>query len=246
MLQAKVCYDVDGDGEYNDPSSTYYDPGLPDDEAYTVLLYVGSDEPLSCPEAGIISADPPSGTLDARKPHPATATTPCYGFGMPDDPGTPALDESALYPIVIDIGVAGAAPGCWTYCETPDMSQSACGSNSIAGVTDNGDGTYTIDLAHGVQAGTVATIQYNGGDYVEYIHHPANADASVKADANDIIVVVNCLNAPGSCQNYQGDIDSSNIQGANDIIEEVNLLNGSDSYSAWFGTDKPVNTGDCP
>ena len=78
------------------------------------------------------------------------------------------------------------------------------------------------------QGGTVATIQYDGGDFVEYIHHPANADASVKADANDIIVVVNCLNSPGSCPDYQGDIDASGIQGANDIIEEVNLLNGSD------------------
>ena len=103
----------------------------------------------SCPEANIISASPASGTLDARKPHPASATVPCYGFGMPDDPGT-AADESGFYPIVIDLGVTGAEATCWTYCEYPDMSASPCGSNSIVSATDNGDGTYTIGLAHGI------------------------------------------------------------------------------------------------
>ena len=207
-----------------------------------------------CP-GSIISASPPDGTLDARKPHPGTSRLPCYGFGMPDDPGTAGRDESTFYPIVIDLGDGndGADPDCWKLCETPDMSGTDCGSNSIANVVDNGDGTYEIQLAHGVAAGclgedpvpAITTIQYDGGDYVEYIHHPANADGSLKADANDIIVVVNCLNS-GTCPDYRADTDSSSVQGANDIIEEVDMLNGANAYCPWFGTDKPENNGDCP
>ena len=201
-----------------------------------------------CP-GSIISASPPDGTIDARKPHLPTSTTPCYGFGMPDDPGTPTKDESTFYPIEIDLGVAGADAECWELCETPDMSASDCGSNSIASVTDNGDGTYTIILNHGIQGGTVATIQYNGGDYVTYIHHPANADAktgSASANANDILYVIDCLRDPGSCEDYEADIDASGVQGANDIIEEIDLLNGAGAYCPWFGTTLPVNGGDCP
>jgi hypothetical protein len=208
----------------------------------------------ACPTANIVSADPPSGTYDARKPHRNSVLTPCYGFGMPDDPGTGSADESTFLPITIDLGVTGAgALECWSICETPDMSTSNCGANSIVNVTDNGDGTYLIELAHGVAAGYIAgvptpaitTIQYNGGDYVEYVHHPANVDGSLKADSNDIIAVVNCLNS-GTCPNYKADTDVSNIQGANDIIEQVDMLNGANQYEPWFGTDYPVNTGDCP
>ena len=200
----------------------------------------------NCPAEVTFVATPPSGAIDARKPHSSSATTPCYGFGMPDDPATATKDESTYYPIVIDLGVDGADAECWSYCETPDMSASDCGSNSIASVTDNTDGTYTIILNHGIQGGTVATIQYNGGSYAEYFHHPANADGSGASNANDIVTVVDCLNYPGTCENFEADIDVSGAQAPNDIIEEIDLLNGAGAYEPWFNTNLPVNDGSCP
>ena len=204
-----------------------------------------------CPEPILFDADPPNWAIDARKPYPPTTTTPCYGFGMPDDPGTVTKDESTFYPIIIDIGVAGAGdPACWVLCETPDVSESDCGSNYIDDVVDNLDGTYRIELHHGVQAGTVTTIQYLGdligASYVEYIHHPANVDGSGSANNNDIIVVVDCLNYPGTCENYEADVDASGQQTSNDIVMVIDLLNGADSYDPWYNTDLPENNGACP
>ena len=130
------------------------------------------------------------------------------------------------------------------------MSESECSSNYIDDVVDNLDGTYTIKLHHGIQGGTVTTIQYlgdlTGDSFVEYIHHPANVDGSGTANHNDIIEVVDCLNRPGSCEDYEADIDVSGGQTFNDIIEEVDLLNGAGSYEQWFGTALPVNDGACP
>lgn len=36
-----ITYDTDGDGEYNNPTSAFFDPSLPADESYSVGLYVG-------------------------------------------------------------------------------------------------------------------------------------------------------------------------------------------------------------
>ena len=226
-----------------DDEATWEPAGAGDPDIAFCLTSTGS----SCPAEVTIVANPPSGAIDARKPHPIGTTTTCYGFGMPDDPATALKDESTYYPIVIDLGVTSAGDlSCWSYCETPDMSASACGSNSIASVTDNGDGTYTIILHHGIQGGTVATIQYNGGSYVEYFHHPANADGSSSANANDIVTVVDCLNTPGLCADYESDIDVSGAQAPNDIIEVIDLLNGAGAYDPWFNTTLPVNDGSCP
>lgn len=184
---------------------------------------------------------PPSGAIDARKPHRNNAVVPCYGFGMPDDPYTASTDESLHTPVIIDLGIAGAGdPECWRLSEAPDMSGSPCGANALVNVVDNGDGTYTVELAHGVQAGTVTRIHYLGGDCVVYIHHPANVDGSAFANGNDITEVVDCLNAPGTCDQWQEDVDFSGTAGANDIIEEIDLLNGAGAYApGWFDTPLP-------
>lgn len=232
---------VDGDGD---------DTATVDMGAYEYADCNGNDEPdasecPAAPEFGPLTS-PERGIVDARKPHPPGATTPCYGFGMPDDLGT-GVDESTLYPIIIDLGVTGVDAGCWTLCETEALGGNDCGSNSIQSVTDNGDGTYTINLHHGIEGGTVTTIQYLGGyRYIEYVHHPADVDGTGTANANDIVEVVDCLNSQGSCENYEADIDASNAQTANDIIEEIDLLNGAGAYSSWYGTTVPENNGECP
>lgn len=196
--------------------------------------------PSDCPDNPTFAAYPPDGTIDARRPHPSDATTPLYGFGMPDDVGT-AADESAMTPIVIDLGATGAGAECFSLCEVPP------GTNAIAGVSEDPPGVYTIMLAHGCAAGAVTTIQYNGGDYVSYFHHPANADGSGLANANDITVVVDCLNASGTCETWQEDIDFSGAPTANDIVEVIDLLNGAGVFApGWSNTALPENDGSCP
>lgn len=41
VISTSITYDVDGDGRYNNPTSSFYDPGLPADESYQVALYIG-------------------------------------------------------------------------------------------------------------------------------------------------------------------------------------------------------------
>lgn len=196
---------------------------------------------------------PPDGAVDARNPHPPNGTIPTYGIGMPDDPST-VLDESEMSPILIDIGfgVTGADENCFAICESANQGT----PNSVADVVDHGDGTYSITLAHGIAIahpradgegqGAVTTIFYRGSnDCVEYIHHPADADGSGLANANDIVVVVECLNHPGTCENYSADIDFSGAISANDILEEIDLLNGNGSYDEWSMTSGPVNSDEC-
>ena len=196
---------------------------------------------VRCPSNEVFLVHPPDGAIDARKPHPNNAPLPLYGIGMPDDPLTP-VNEEDMTPIVIELGVAGAAESCFELCETPAQAP----ANTFRKITDHGDGSYTIILEHGIAPGAVTTIRYNGGDYVEYIHHPANVDGSSFANANDITKIVDCLNSAGSCLPWEQDIDFSGAPTANDIIEEVNLLNGSGAFTAWYGTELPVNGGDCP
>ena len=194
-----------------------------------------------CPDGIRFIPSPPTGAVDARKPYPSDVAAPLYGFGMPDDPAT-AADESGMTPIVIDLGVIGAGDWqCWELCEVPP------GGNYVDTVMDHSDGTYTITLAHGIAATAVTTIQYDGGPYVEYLHHPGNIDGSAFANANDITVEVDCLNHPGTCNLWQEDVDFSGTATTNDIIETVNLLNGAGAYTpGWFGTPLPANDGSCP
>jgi hypothetical protein len=48
VVAAKIVYDVNGDGLYEDPTSTGGNPNSVD-EAYNVLFYVGNMNPPMCP-----------------------------------------------------------------------------------------------------------------------------------------------------------------------------------------------------
>ena len=196
--------------------------------------------PPECPIPAIeLFADPPSGTVDARKPYIAGTIWPLYGIGMPDNPNTPNDEWS---PITLNLGVAGAPRACFSLCETPVQDH----PNEIAAIVEDGVGNYTITLEHGIAAGAITTIQYAGtGDFVQYYHHPSNVDGSGYANANDITEIVDCLLYPGSCADWQEDIDYSGAPTGNDIIETIDLLNGASTYEPWFGTALPNGVG-CP
>ena len=192
--------------------------------------------PSGCPDPVHFLANPPDGITDATQPYPVSATTPCKGVGM-----TP------WQPVTINLGVSGAADlACWSLCETG--SNCAEGPNSITSVVEWAAGVYTINLAHGIAAGFVTTIQYNGGQFVRYYHHPANADGSAAANANDITVIIDKINivmAGGSVPKWEADMDQSGTINANDMTVLIDLLNGAGAYDPWYGTLKPSPAG-CP
>jgi hypothetical protein len=50
VISTGITYDIDGDGFYNNPTSSFFDPSRPADESYQVLLYIGyyADGPAPC------------------------------------------------------------------------------------------------------------------------------------------------------------------------------------------------------
>ena len=112
-------------------------------------------------------------------------------------------------------------------------------------MNDLGNGVYELTLARPITPGAATVITYlNDDSYVTYIAHPANADGSTYANAADITFVVDCWRNPGSCTEYQADIDRSGQVTGNDVIVLVDLLNGMDQFDEWFFTLK-ADPGPC-
>lgn len=60
VINARMHYDVDGDGEFNSPTSAGYDPQIPADESYQTLLYVAPrGEPRSAVAPLVEPVSPP-------------------------------------------------------------------------------------------------------------------------------------------------------------------------------------------
>jgi hypothetical protein len=51
VVSTSITYDINEDGEFNNPTSGNFDPAFPADEAYSVAMYIGyySDGPAPCP-----------------------------------------------------------------------------------------------------------------------------------------------------------------------------------------------------
>ena len=188
-----------------------------------------------CPDANIVEAFPPTGEVDARVDHPSNALTPCYGIGMAGDP------------IIICLNNAdGGLCHCFELCET--YVDENCGPNAIETCVDLGGGCYELTLRHGISAPGVTTIQYDGGDYVFYYHHPANVDGSAVSNLTDVIVVIDNITATLNGMPtplWVTDIDASGTVSLSDLLVEIDLLNGANLFDVWMNTPLPDPTG-CP
>ena len=196
----------------------------------------------------VFFASPPSGVVDARKPYPGDNANhlPLYGLGMPDDPAT-TRDETS--PIVLDIGLQGIPASCFDVCEAPAQAQ----PNFVSEVVENGDGSYTIVLNHGLAPGAVTTVRYLGSvepsHVVYYYHHPGNVDGSDAANQFDVLALIDLLNEALAGQDVPAwtvDIDYSGYATLSDLLELIDLLTGAREYDAWSGTALPVADGSCP
>ena len=103
------------------------------------------------------------------------------------------------------------------------------------------------------QAGTVATVTFGSimpqrnWTCVSLAAHPSqqvclgNLAGDVNSDgtsspAIDLGTLIDCVNAPGSCLDFQANIDRTGlIPGVLDITRLVDLLNGAAEYDSWTG-----------
>jgi hypothetical protein len=192
-----------------------------------------------CPTATILQSDPPSGTVDARQPHPLNSAAVRQGIGAPG--GSGVLAE----PIHIQLSPAVAgAEHCFAMCET---AVDPLGPNDIASVMYHGSGLYQIILDRAIAMGAVTTITYTGDNsFVTYVSHPGNVNSDTITSPPDILHLIDNLNGVRipPLTPYQCDLDRSAACAPADIITLIDLLNGAGAFEPWNGTGRPVNT--CP
>jgi hypothetical protein len=238
-----------------EPGSTYWP-----DAYYNVAFCLTCG--IGCPNNTQFIPDPPQCTIDTRRPSRADAQTPCYGIGMPDDTHPNALPGVNDWdPFYIDLGptATGAACECFVVTEDPDCDadpdlQSICGTNYVVTCPEVSPGVYELTLEHGIAhcydvtnnrgQSVVTTITYTGtpGGSVSYIKLPGNVNLDLVTNAADITALIGCLNAPGTCTNYQADEDHSGLIAGADITELIQFLNGAQAYDVWLLAPKPT----CP
>lgn len=177
--------------------------------------------------------DPPSGVVDARRPHPATDANAHEGIDTLVVEGSIGLTNSA----------------CWSVCETPSGSS----SNRVESIVENGDGTFTARLDRPIKPGAVTTVTYNseGGasNTGTFTFHPSNANGDGEANAADVQVLIDVLNGARSAAwgHFSTDCDHSGSTTPADVLCVIDLLNGGDAYAPGYnGTDLPTNNGICP
>lgn len=196
---------------------------------FGVLYLAGTN---SCPTGAISFLEPPTGTVDARQPHPRDGITPSQGIQM--------LTVSAP---------AGADEVCWQLCETGVDG----GPNSVISVVENPSGLYVITLARPITPEAVTRLFYDTDtaplQFGEFTSHPANVNGDSTASAVDILRLIDCLNGIGLPSNcpwgaYSQDINHDGHFDASDITGLIDLLQGAGTFDSWAGTMIP--TGDCP
>lgn len=186
----------------------------------------------SCPPGTVEFIDPPAGVIDARQPYP------------PLDPASPqgitALKVSG------PSGVASAS--CWAVCESPGGGE----TNTVSGVTDNGDGTHTIHLARPISVGAATTLTYQAddGSFTRgvFVFHPGDVNGDGVTDVADVPKLIERVGGiagapPGV---FAEDIDHSGALNPGDVLRLIDLFNGAGDYDPWINTPAPLCGSCCP
>jgi hypothetical protein len=179
----------------------------------------------------LVSADPPDGTVDARRPIPPEGG-PAAGIGSVDQP------------INVYVEQAQADAGCFTLCESATFGLDP---NSVTFVQDHISGRYEIFLARPITPGAVTTLYYGDRVAARYYYHPGNVNGDDVTNPLDLLAIVDILNgvteAPWGV--YSDDIDRSGQLSPQDILALIDLLNGAGQLDPWNGTPRP-DPGRCP
>jgi hypothetical protein len=183
----------------------------------------------TCPAGAVNWLDPPTGVVDARRPHPSNDSAALEGIKV----------------ITVQAPAGSNKVECWQLCETAVAGT----PNGVESVTDEGRGRFKITLKRPITAGAGTTLTYaGGGAMATFTSHPSNVNADSAAAPVDILDLIDFLNGVRTLPFglYSGDIDRSNLIAPADILEEIDLLNGAGQFRVWNGTAKPVTAGICP
>jgi len=177
--------------------------------------------------------DPPSGTVDARRPNPPNST------------GTREGIDTLIVGSLLDL----TNPQLWSVCEKPTGNP----PNTVASVIDNGDGTFTVRFDRPMMPNAATTAAYARGTGARYtgtfVSHPGNVNADGEANAADVQALIEVLNGDVEpvWEHYSTDCDHSGSTTPADLLCVIDLLNGGDAYAPGYnGTPLPANPGPCP
>jgi len=189
---------------------------------------------ITCPRDGELTfVDPPSGVVDARRPH------------LDNGSG----EEAAGIQRVRVTAPPHADAGCFKLCET--VMEPNEPDNDLSTVTEMEPGVYEFLLLRAITTGAVTSVTYRGSaDAGRLVSHPGNVNADGIVDAADADALVNCFlgeAAANTCAYgfpYSQDIDHDGDAGPLDLTALIDLLNGAGNRTVWHGT--PIPNGDCP
>ncbi len=176
-----------------------------------------------CPTGPVQWIDPPSGVVDARRPHARSNAGALEGISS----------------FVVEAPSGSDRKECWTLCETtiPAAPNSVVSSNYIS------PGRYSITLQRPISPGAVTTLTLNGDSASRgiFYSHPANVNGDSATGPADILDLIDALNGVRflAWGLYSGDINRSQSLNPPDILELIDLLNGASSFSMWNGVPRP-------
>lgn len=182
-----------------------------------------------CPTTGVTIDPPPGSVVDARRAHTAASATPILGINA----------------LLVTAPSSVSNLNCWDFCETVPGTI----PNGIASVTDNGGGSYTVNLARATAPSTLSKVTYLGtSTTVTLIGHPGNVNGDGFTTNADATFLANAMNGQGVLPSglYSGDIDRSGVISGADLLELVGLLIGEGAYPVWNNTPRPVPNASCP
>ncbi len=188
-----------------------------------------------CADGDVTFDDPVDGFIDALQPHPVSSTTPLQGID------TFHVTAPAL----------AGDPTCWALCETANNTavHLGIGLNDIAGITDNGDGTYTITLDRSIAHGEVTTLTYtseSGSTVVTgtFYYMPGDANADGTSAPADVLAVIDSLNGVTPLPDSQVDMDRDGTPAPADILRVIDLLNGANAFEPFVNVT--IDPTGCP
>lgn len=194
---------------------------------------IDSCEP--CPSGLISLIAPPSGFIDARRPH---------------KPGS-LLELEGVSEVTV-AGFPGVFGACWSLCESDINTAmhppygSELLENAIVAVSEHPPGQYTLTLKRPLTPGEATFIRYTDDDgltsSVRLIAHPGNVNGNTLTNPADLLSLIDALNgiyfAPWGP--LSTDCDHSGVTAPADLICLIDLLN-----EGWNATIRPSATS-CP
>ncbi len=173
----------------------------------------------------VMASDPPSGAIDARRPHDPNDTAIIYGWDSVEMtfPGNAAGVLAEEFVVVQSGTTAGVAP-------------------VIDSIDVLDDQRIRINLDKPIEPGTWTSIIHSSSQTrVDLGFMPADVDGDTVSAPSDILALVDALNGVGDpLELWSIDVDRSGIAGPPDILDVVDLLNGAGMFDAYLNQRLPV------